>query len=94
MYVYICIYMYMYIYMYIYIYTYTIQITKSLQICSHGGWPMDPDSRDNAPPGVYLADEMNLFVRQHFPGLEDKPSIIERCMYTVRDLPYLCLSNQ
>ena len=55
---------------------------------------MDPDSRDTSPPGVYLAEEMSLFVRQHFPGLEDKPSIVERCIYTVRDLSYLWLSNQ
>ena len=43
---------------------------------------MDPDSRDKDPWDEDIKI-MCKFVSKYLPDLESKPSIIERCFYTV-----------
>ncbi|CAH1801615.1 unnamed protein product [Owenia fusiformis] len=54
-----------------------------LQVCLHSGTDIDdPEDRDLIQNGDDVAKTCD-FVDKVFPGLENKPSIIERCMYTV-----------
>ncbi|XP_066301326.1 peroxisomal sarcosine oxidase-like isoform X1 [Branchiostoma lanceolatum] len=55
-----------------------------MKICRHTGHPADPDNRDTNMQADLKFDLQFLgdFVRRHFPGLHDKPGIVETCMYT------------
>ena len=45
---------------------------------------MPPDDRDKAAKGEQGDIKMlQKYVRDHFPGLEDEPAVVEQCMYTV-----------
>ncbi|XP_070571571.1 peroxisomal sarcosine oxidase-like [Ptychodera flava] len=53
-----------------------------IKICHHGGPEIDPDNRDKAD---HIRDDIDFledFVGKHFPGIENKPSIVETCIYT------------
>lgn len=54
-----------------------------LQMCVHNGPTIDPDLRDASQADD--ADEkcVGEMISKHFPGIEDKPSIRETCIYTV-----------
>ena len=54
-----------------------------MQMCVHNGPAIDPDRRDVEADDD--ADERALaaMIRDNFPGLEDKPSIKDTCIYTV-----------
>ena len=58
------------------------KIKKNLQVCLHNGIPIDPDFRD-VTDETWDVEAMCAFVRDYMPYLEDKPSVIERCIYTV-----------
>ncbi|XP_072031275.1 peroxisomal sarcosine oxidase-like [Amphiura filiformis] len=48
-----------------------------------GNEAVPPDERDKFAQGVQWDIRiMQKYVRDHFPGLEDEPAIIEQCMYT------------
>ncbi|CAH1801613.1 unnamed protein product, partial [Owenia fusiformis] len=54
-----------------------------MKVCLHSGTDIDdPEDRDLIQNGDDVAKTCD-FVDKVFPGLENKPSIIERCMYTV-----------
>ena len=55
------------------------------QVCLHNGIPIDPDFRDVSNE-TWDLEAMCTFVRDNMPHLEDKPSVIERCIYTVNHL--------
>ncbi|KAL1780116.1 peroxisomal sarcosine oxidase [Sigmodon hispidus] len=54
-----------------------------MKICYHHGDSVDPEERD-CPTTSDNQDVQILcrFVRDHLPGLQHKPDIMERCMYT------------
>lgn len=54
-----------------------------VKVCVHGGVPCDPDERDKAVPDESLKLTAEEYVREHLPGLEATPSVVEHCMYTV-----------
>lgn len=58
-----------------------------MQIGFHGGQLVDPDARDAHPEDTRDIEAMKAFVRNHFPGLEDFPSITERCIISVSSCP-------
>ncbi|CAH1801614.1 unnamed protein product, partial [Owenia fusiformis] len=59
------------------------EYTQHLKVCLHSGTDIDdPEDRDLIQNGDDVAKTCD-FVDKVFPGLENKPSIIERCMYTV-----------
>ena len=43
---------------------------------------MDPDKRDVEPENPSIP-VVAAFIKKHFNGIELKPSIVERCLYTV-----------
>lgn len=54
------------------------------KICLHSGVPSEPDSRD--ADGAALErqhGQLANFVERHFPGLEPKAAIREKCIYTL-----------
>ncbi|CAB3387227.1 Hypothetical predicted protein [Cloeon dipterum] len=54
-----------------------------IKLCSHStADEADPDDRDKAFEHPNH-QELTNYIKKHFPGLEDTPSIIETCMYTV-----------
>ncbi|XP_078682312.1 peroxisomal sarcosine oxidase-like [Branchiostoma floridae x Branchiostoma belcheri] len=55
-----------------------------MKITRHTGHAADPDNRDANMQADLTFDLQFLsdFVRKFFPGLHDKPSIVETCMYT------------
>lgn len=52
--------------------------------CLHDGPEVDPDCRDMDLSGRGSASQEIVaeFVRKHFKGVHDRPSIVELCMYT------------
>lgn len=54
-----------------------------IQICVHGGIDIDPD-KPTATADSSKMKSLQQFVGTHFPGLENTPSIIDTCIYTVR----------
>ena len=53
-----------------------------VQLCLHTGLPSDPDQRDSQ------SDDFDIkllakFVARWMPELEPRPSIVEKCYYTV-----------
>ncbi|XP_064649439.1 peroxisomal sarcosine oxidase-like [Lineus longissimus] len=55
------------------------------KFCYHSGPVVDPDDRDadkHRSINDMILKDMIRFVNAHFPTLEPKPSIVERCMYT------------
>ncbi|XP_071950783.1 peroxisomal sarcosine oxidase-like [Antedon mediterranea] len=62
----------------------SIEYPGLMKICLHGGVEVDPDSRDICYDDC-PKDDVNIlkrYVKDHFPGLESTPSIVETCMYT------------
>ncbi|XP_059483201.1 peroxisomal sarcosine oxidase-like [Neocloeon triangulifer] len=60
-----------------------VEYKDMIKLCSHStSDEADPDDRDKsfAHPNH---DDLTNYVRKFFPGLEDTPSIIETCMYSV-----------
>ena len=55
----------------------------SLKICLHHGTNINPDSRDVTSSVKHDVTEIGQYIREHFENVEDKPSIVEHCMYTV-----------
>lgn len=54
-----------------------------LKVCAHYGQVVHPDNRDEeteAPEVQVVADYLSRF----FKGVEGKPTIVEKCYYTVR----------
>ena len=46
--------------------------------------PVSPDERDKRDTGVQWDIRMlQKYVRDHFPGLDDEPAIVEHCIITV-----------
>lgn len=54
-----------------------------LKICSHYGQPVDPENRDENIENKDISD-LSRFVTNCFPGLENKPSLVETCIITVQ----------
>ncbi|XP_067683658.1 peroxisomal sarcosine oxidase-like isoform X2 [Haliotis asinina] len=52
-----------------------------VKICLHYGPEIDAEFRDQADD-KWAIDLMKEYVREHFPGLEPSPSIVETCIYT------------
>ncbi|XP_071094290.1 peroxisomal sarcosine oxidase-like [Haliotis cracherodii] len=52
-----------------------------VKICLHFGPEIDVESRDQVDV-KWVIDLMKTYVRNHFPGLEAAPSIMESCIYT------------
>lgn len=55
----------------------------ALQVCSHLGVDIDPDSRDDVGVCAEALQLISTFIRNHMPGVATKPSITESCIYTV-----------
>ncbi|KAM6163225.1 peroxisomal sarcosine oxidase [Rhynchocyon petersi] len=55
-----------------------------MKVCYHHGNNADPEERDCPSSFSDIQEAQNLccFVRDHLPGLEPTPAIMERCMYT------------
>ena len=53
-----------------------------LKIGVHGGPSIHPDGRD-LPAENWDLTALQSVIEKHFPGVEDKPSITESCIYTV-----------
>lgn len=55
-----------------------------MKICYHHGDSVDPEERDcpTAFSEVQDVQILSHFVRDHLPGLQPEPDIMERCMYT------------
>ena len=47
------------------------------------GPEIDPDYRDIGGLDQTAVDAVSAFIRAHMPMLEDQPSIVEPCIYTV-----------
>ncbi|KAK3084136.1 hypothetical protein FSP39_008785, partial [Pinctada imbricata] len=52
-----------------------------VKVCLHNGPDIDPDRRDSVDT-TWVINTMCKYVRTHFNGLEDTPSIVETCIYT------------
>ena len=52
-------------------------------MCVHVGPEIDPDRRDVVPDDNEDERTLAIMINKHFPGLEDKPSIKDTCLYTV-----------
>lgn len=62
---------------------YVIYCIIILQVCCHGGYDYDisnPEIHEDKPP--YNLESICQYVRDHLPGLEANPSIIQKCKYT------------
>ena len=57
-------------------------INVLLQLDVHYGVPVDPDERDK-PADDWDIRARSQIIKRHLPDVEDKPAIIERCIYTV-----------
>ncbi|XP_074640202.1 peroxisomal sarcosine oxidase-like isoform X2 [Tubulanus polymorphus] len=64
-----------------------------MKVAFHGGPEIDPDDRDKTQNKEYL-ERICEYVKDHFPGLEQMPSIIETCIYTVKSADCLLFSYQ
>lgn len=55
-----------------------------MKVCYHHGNNADPEEPDCPAASEDIQDVQILsrFVRDHLPGLEPQPAIVERCMYT------------
>ncbi|XP_013421787.1 peroxisomal sarcosine oxidase-like [Lingula anatina] len=54
-----------------------------MKVDLHTGRAADPDARDANNQDQWDVKLVAEFLQKHLPGLEDKPSVMERCMYTV-----------
>ncbi len=54
----------------------------NIQIAPHFGPVSDPDRRDSSDVSGVI-DTLRKFVKEFFPTVENTPSIVEKCMYTV-----------
>ena len=63
-----------------------------MQINLHVGRNIsDPDHRDADGPDHQTIKTLSDFIRKWLPGIEDKPSVLETCLYTVRSILKTCL---
>jgi len=46
-------------------------------------YEVDPDERDKNCSDEPIPPELAEHIRSYFPGMEETPSIVETCMYTV-----------
>ncbi|XP_045170679.2 peroxisomal sarcosine oxidase-like [Mercenaria mercenaria] len=53
-----------------------------VKICLHHGPKIDSDNRD-AVDNEWVLDTIKMIIRTHFPTLENEPSVVETCIYTV-----------
>ncbi|XP_074641571.1 peroxisomal sarcosine oxidase-like [Tubulanus polymorphus] len=54
------------------------------KVAFHGGPDIDPDNRDNkAEASKEYIERCVEHVKEHFPGLEPVPSVVETCIYTM-----------
>ncbi len=49
----------------------------------HKGPEIDPDVRDAGADDKEIVETLSQFIRSHLPYMEDKPSLVETCIYTV-----------
>lgn len=61
----------------------SLEYPSLVKVCVHGGVPCDPDERDKVAPDESLKLTAEEYIREHLPGLEATPSVVEHCMYTV-----------
>lgn len=52
-----------------------------VKVCLHDGPSIDPDQRDKADSS-WVLEKITSYVRDHLPGLESTPSVVESCIYT------------
>ena len=64
-------------------------MTMWLQLDVHYGVPVDPDERDK-PADDWDIRACSQIIKRHLPDVEDKPAIIERCIYTVEPVKVFC----
>ncbi|XP_070571505.1 peroxisomal sarcosine oxidase-like isoform X1 [Ptychodera flava] len=60
-----------------------LEYPNMMKICHHYGEEIDPDDRDKESNYRVDLDALEKYVSDHFPCLENKPSIVEACIYTV-----------
>ncbi|GAB1607928.1 peroxisomal sarcosine oxidase-like [Argonauta hians] len=63
-----------------------------LKMFLHGGPEIDPNHRDQVE-SRYTVEKCEKLVREIFPGLESRPSILETCMYTMTPDEYFVLDR-
>ena len=66
---------------------------SAFQICLHHGTIANPDARDVASSLEKEAREIGSYIKEHFQDVEDRPSIVEQCMYTVLFLLFLIITR-
>ncbi|XP_065055235.1 peroxisomal sarcosine oxidase-like [Rhopilema esculentum] len=59
-----------------------IEYPNMLKICLHHGMTVSPDSRDRVTSQDKNVLEIAKYIQEHFANVEDRPCIIEPCMYT------------
>ncbi|XP_042910576.1 peroxisomal sarcosine oxidase isoform X3 [Parasteatoda tepidariorum] len=69
----------------------SIEYPGLVKVGIHGGVDCDPDKRDQASINPAYEQTLKNHVAEHFPQLENEPSIIETCMYSEQDLKQLQL---
>nr|XP_042910578.1 peroxisomal sarcosine oxidase-like isoform X4 [Parasteatoda tepidariorum] len=61
----------------------SIEYPGLVKVGIHGGVDCDPDKRDQASINPAYEQTLKNHVAEHFPQLENEPSIIETCMYSL-----------
>ncbi|KAL8600682.1 hypothetical protein ACOMHN_006748 [Nucella lapillus] len=56
---------------------------ECVKVCLHHGPDIHPDRRD-ATDNTWVVSLISDYVKQHFPGLESTPAVVETCIYTKR----------
>ncbi|XP_076434722.1 peroxisomal sarcosine oxidase-like [Babylonia areolata] len=54
---------------------------ECVKVCLHHGPDIHPDRRDAADHS-WVVSMLSDYVREHFPGLEPTPAVVETCIYT------------
>ena len=53
------------------------------QICAHHGLEADPDHPEKNYDDTEIIQLISSYIQKRLPRVEDKPSLIEHCFYTV-----------
>ncbi|NXN62291.1 SOX oxidase, partial [Rynchops niger] len=55
-----------------------------VKVCYHHGSPVDPEERDQVPPGTPRPSVaiLSSFISSYLPGLEPQLAVVETCLYT------------
>ena len=58
-------------------------LNLTLQICAHHGLAADPDHPEKNYDDREIIQMISSYIRKRLPHVEDKPSLVEHCFYTV-----------